>query len=195
MKIAESLQSLSDAKLQCVSVGGLFDAPARKQLAFRPLPRGQSGFTMIELIVMMIVIGIMAVVVLPRFDLLRGFDEVGYRDKVRATLEYARKSAVAQRRNVRVVLAGNSLTLSIDNDIPEGGSANTYPRALVLPARDGACGGATNQICAPSGVTLSSATATLTFSALGKPSVAATYTVTGDGSHTINVEAETGYVH
>lgn len=155
----------------------------------------QSGFTMTELVTVMLVIGILAVVVLPRFDLLRGYDEVGYRDKVRATLEFARKSAVAQRRNVRVVLAGNNLTLSIDNDIPEGGSAGTYPRALTLPSSDGACGGATNQICAPSGITLASATATLTFSALGKPSTAATYTVTGDSAATIVVEAETGYVH
>lgn len=150
---------------------------------------------MIELITIMLLIGILAVVALPRFDLLQGFDEIGYRDKVKATLEYARKSAVAQRRNVRVALAGNNLTLTKDDDAPEGGSAGTYPSALTLPVPDGACGGATNQICAPSGVTLGSATAALTFSPLGKPSTAATYTVTGGGAHIITVEAETGYVH
>ena len=157
----------------------------------------QSGFTMVELIVVMIVIGIMAVVVLPRFDLLKGFDEVGYRDKLRATLEYARKSAVAQRRNVRVVLAGNSLTLTIDNDVPEGAGAGAYPRALTLPAADRACGGSTNQICAPGGVTLAGP-ATLTFSALGVPSAAGAYTVTGVApgfaTYPITVTAETGYV-
>jgi MSHA pilin protein MshC len=159
--------------------------------SFQPSHREQAGFTMIELIVVMMVIGILAVVVLPRFDLLKGFDEIGYRDKVKATLEYARKSAVGQRRNVRVSLAGNSLTLSIDNVVPESASAGTYPRALALPALDGACGGATNQICAPTGITLTGP-ATLTFSALGRPSAAGTYTVTGA---TITVEAETGYVH
>lgn len=154
------------------------------------------GFTMMELIVVMVLIGILAVAILPRFNLLQGFDEVGYRDKVRATLEYARKSAVAQRRNVRVSLAGNNLTLDIDNDIPEGAAAGAYPRTLPLPATDRTCNPAlANRICAPGGVTLASATATLVFSPLGRPSVAASYTVTGQATHTVTVEAETGYVH
>jgi len=158
------------------------------------LQRCQPGFTLIELITIMLIIGILAVVVLPRFELLRGFDEAGYRDKVKATLEYARKSAVAQRRNTRVTLAGNKLTLAIDNDVPEGGTAGTYPRALALPVPDGACGGATNQICPPASVTLAGP-ATLTFTPLGAPSAAGIYTVTGDATQTITVEAETGYVH
>jgi len=157
------------------------------------LPRRQPGFTLIELITVMLIIGILAFIVVPRLDLLRGFDEIGYRDKVKATLEYARKSAVAQRRNVRVSLAGNNLTLTIDNDVPEGGAANTFPRALALPVPDAACG-ATNQICAPSGVTLAG-TATLSFTPLGVPSSTGAYTVTGESTQTITVEAESGYVH
>jgi prepilin-type N-terminal cleavage/methylation domain-containing protein len=61
----------------------------------------QRGFTMVELVVTMIIIGIMAIAVVPRMDLLRGFDEIGFRDQVKGTLEYARKSAVAGRRNVQ----------------------------------------------------------------------------------------------
>ena len=157
-------------------------------------PRCQPGFTLIELITVMLLVGILAFVVVPRLDLLRGFDEIGYRDKVKATLEYARKSAVAQRRNVLVTLGGNNLTLTIDNDIPEGAGAGAFPRDLALPARDNACGSFTNQICAPTGVTLAGP-ATLSFTALGRPSAAGAYTVTGDAAHAIAVEAETGYVH
>ncbi|MCF8149835.1 MAG: type II secretion system GspH family protein [Burkholderiaceae bacterium] len=174
------------------------------QLPSRPRHKN-SGFTLIELIVVMIIIGILAFVVLPRFDLLKGFDEVGYRDKVKATLEYARKSAVAQRRNVRVALAGNNLTLNIETCHPEGTlistppcptpiALGTYPRNLPLPVPDRACAGPTNQICAPANVTLVG-TASLDFSPLGRPSAAGAYAVTGESTQNITVEAETGYVH
>lgn len=154
-----------------------------------------SGFTLVELVVTMIIIGILAVVALPRFDLLRGYDEIGYRDKVKATLEYARKSAVAQRRYSCVSVSGSNLTLTIDQNIPEAYIPGTCPaNPLALPTPDNACGGATNQICAPSGITLAGP-ATLTFTPLGKPSAAGGYTVTGDAAHAITVEAETGYVH
>lgn len=146
----------------------------------------QRGFTMVELIVTMIVIGIMAVSILPRMDLLRGFDEIGYRDQVRATLEYARKSAVAQRRNVRVTLAGSTVAVTIDNDIPEGGAAGTFGRALALPGINA------NSFAAPAGVALTPDTV-LVFDPLGRPSAGAVLAVSGVGN--ITVEAETGYVH
>ena len=166
-----------------------------------PFPqRCQSGFTLIELIVVMIIIGIMAVVVLPRFDLLRGFDEIGYRDQVKATLEYARKSAVAQRRYVCVARTGSNLTLTVDKDIPENKLAATCPREqnLNMP------GSGSNGIV-PRGTTtlLNTSAASVVFDALGRPwtsasattSSSATLTVHGDSDYSITVEAETGYVH
>lgn len=159
------------------------------------------GFTLVELVMTIVLIGILAVVVLPRMDLLRGFDEAGYRDKVRATLQYARKAAVAQRRNVCVTVNGNGLLLTRDLAVPGGGGVNC-PNAvlnrLVLPAPDTKyCGNATNgnEICAPAGVTL--AGDALVFSPLGQPSGGGNvvYTVTGQTAFTITVEAETGYVH
>lgn len=147
----------------------------------------QDGFTMVELIVTLIIIGILAVVALPRLDMLRGFDAIGYRDQVRATLEYARKSAVAQRRNVRVAIAGGGVTLTVERATPEGdsGTPGDYV-ALLLPGRS------SHQLAAPAGVTLTP-DATLTFDPLGRPSAAATLAVSGAG--TISVEAETGHVH
>ena len=157
-------------------------------------PHCLSGFSMVELITVMIVIGIMAAVAVPRMNLSE-FDATGYRDKVRATLEFARKSAVAQRRIVCVTRAANGLTLTIDNVTPETPGAGACPRQLTLPATDAACGGPTHAICAPNAnVTLVGPVA-LTFDALGRPSAAAIYTVTDTMmTLTINVEAETGYV-
>ena len=101
---------------------------------------------------MLVLLGILAVFALPRVNLTQGFDEVGYRDAVRATLEHARKSAVAERRNVRVALAGNNLSLSIDNVSPEDPGAGNFPRNLPLPSPDRRCGGPDNQLCAPANV-------------------------------------------
>ncbi len=171
------------------------------------LHRRQSGFTLIELITVMILVGILAVVALPRLDLLRGFDEIGYRDKVKATLEYARKSAVAQRRYVCVTRNGNGLILTRDLRDPDSLSfsnitALTCPDSgssqLSLPSSDTkSCpsGTSANQICAPSGISFAAAPALLKFSPLGQPDAAATYTVHGEANYSISVEAETGYVH
>ena len=149
--------------------------------------RSAPGFTLIELVTTMLIIGILAVVVLPRFDFMQGFDEIGYRDKVKATLEFARKSAVAQRRNVRVAIVSGTVTVTVEQATPEGdaGTPGNYA-ALNLP------GSTSNQFSVPAGVALTPDT-TLTFSALGRPSAAATLTVSGSGN--ITVEAETGHVH
>ncbi len=147
---------------------------------------------------MLILLGILAVFVLPRVQLTQGFDQVGLHNAVRATLEYARKSAVAQRRHVRVTrdnsgppLNLDRLTLTIANDIPEGANAGNFVRALPLPTPDPHCGGPDNQLCAPAGIALGGP-ATLDFSPLGRASAGAVYTVTGQPD--ITVTAETGLV-
>lgn len=148
--------------------------------------------------VLVLVTGILAVVALPRFDLLKGFDEIGYRDKVKATLEFARKSAVAQRRYSCVTVSGNDLVVTIDTNVPEGYAGGCPAAVLALPAADRACSpAAVNKVCAPTGVTLAASASPLVFSPLGQPSGAAGagYTVTGQNSATITVERETGYVH
>ncbi len=163
---------------------------------------------MIELVTIMLIVGIMAIVVLPRFDLLKGFDEIGYRDKVKATLEYARKSAVAQRRHTQVITASNCMGIWIASADPDSGfpgSASgpvlcgnivtTFPRSLTLP------GTSSNAFTPPANGTLTSTTTTLVFDPLGRPfdgttgdplTLSATFTVSGS---TVTVEAETGYVH
>ena len=159
-----------------------FANPGRCIKPERPEP---GGFTMVELIVVIMIVGITAAVVAPRMGLLQGFDEIGYRDQVRATLEYARKSAVAQRRNVRIDLAPTGVTVTVEAATPEGeGTPGTYV-ALSLP------GSGSNSIAAPANVSLPGATTTLTFDALGR-TADTSYVV---GSTTITIVGESGHVY
>jgi len=165
-----------------------------------PFNRVQRGFTLVELITVMIVISILAVVALPNFSLLRGYDELGYRDQVKSVLEFARKAAVAQRRYSCVSRSSDTLAATIDKSSPEGRSVATCPReqTLTLP------GSSSNSISPRGSITLlGSSAVAVVFDPQGRPwtaasataSTAAQFTVHGDADQVITVEAETGYVH
>jgi len=173
---------------------------AESMIQMTLLSRRQRGFSMIELVTVMIIISVLAVVALPNFSLLGGYDELGYRDQVKATLEFARKAAVAQRRYACVSRSGNTLSLTIDAASPEGRSVATCAGAqsLLLP-------GSTSNSISPRGTItlLGSSAASVLFDPQGRPwtsasatvSTAAQFTVHGGGDTVITVEAETGYVH
>ncbi len=143
---------------------------------------------MVELVVTIVLIGILSAVAIPRMNFINDFDQIGYRDQIIAALNFARKSAVAQRRNVRVTLSGNALSFDIAGDYPEGAAPLGFTRQLLVP------GSNSNQI-SPRGSTTLSGPATLIFSPSGA-TAAATYTVSVDTTnYTITVDATTGYAH
>lgn len=154
---------------------------------FRQLEKRQRGFTLVELITVMVVIGIFAVAALPRFFDKNVFDSRGYYDQVLSTLRFAQKTAVAQRHSVCVTFAANSITLTIDSDDPPNGcDANLTSPAGVTPFT----------VEAPDGVTFDAPVVgtVFSFNALGRPSAAQGISIHGY-STAITVEAETGYVH
>ena len=138
------------------------------------------GFTLIELVMVIVIIGALSVTALPKFSDTSVFQSRGFADQVLATLRYAQKTAIAQHRNVCVGLAAASVTLTINNTAC---SAN-----LNLPDRQ------INILTAPAGITLTTNQANLVFDANGNPSVTATITIP-EVAAAITVEAETGYVH
>jgi MSHA pilin protein MshC len=150
----------------------------------------QRGFTLVELIMTMVIIGIIAAVAVPRFFDNDVFQSRGFADQVKATLRYAQKSAIAQHRKVCAAFTLNSIALTIDSDIPADGSCNSSPAGdLQSPS-----GGASYVINAPSGIAFASTPTAFNFDALGKPDTGQTISISG-ATDSITVEAETGYVH
>lgn len=113
--------------------------------------RAGAGFTVIELIATLIIIGILAVFAMPRLSLFAGIDEIGYRDQVVAALQFARKAAVAGRRYVEVSRSGNRLTFRIAGAPDNADFSSNNPRQLSLP------GVGKNYLDPPGSVSLSGA--------------------------------------
>jgi MSHA pilin protein MshC len=167
----------------------------------------QSGFTTIELVVVIVVMGILAAVIAPRLDLLSGFDERGFHDQLKASLQYARKAAVAARHPVCVSVTSGTgsaanAAFKIDPVDPDSVATINCTTTLALPAPPHGC--IAGSVCAPSGVALAlgaGSAASFAFDPLGRPvdmgKVAigtVTLNITGSGGYTLAVQNETGMV-
>lgn len=66
--------------------------------------RRSAGFTMVELIVVMVLLGIVATVAMPRLMSRRPDEERGVVDQLRIMLRHARKAAMVQNRQTCVIV-------------------------------------------------------------------------------------------
>jgi len=136
----------------------------------------QRGFTLVELIMTMVIIGIIAAVAAPRFFDNSVFQNRGAADQVKAALRYGQKVAIAQHRPV-----------SVNITVASPSSCGTTLDALG------------NVSCA---VSVAGFAAIVTFNALGQPvqnaspytPLTAPVSIAAAGM-TVTIEQETGYVH
>ena len=156
-------------------------APAHSAGRFGRL---RTGFTLIELIMVMVIVSILAIAVMPRFTDQSVFESRGFHDETLAFLRYAQKTAIAQRRTVCVTFTTTNATLNIAST-PATASCDTN---LIGPKGD-----VPGTITAKSGTSYVSAS-NFSFNGLGQPSIAQTIQVVGAAGHIV-IEADTGYVH
>lgn len=168
------------------------------------------GFTFVELIAVIVVVGILAAIAGSRLMDRAPFASVAFHDQTMALLRFAQKTAIAQNRNVfvRVNAAGVALcytsTCNPGERVTAPGGANSNSAATRAGCADArwACESP------PSGVTITPATQ-FYFDAIGKPFAVADVAPTtvstfaplaitvraGASARTTTVEMETGYVH
>lgn len=156
-----------------------------KKAARMPPFSWAGGFTLIELVMVMVLIGILAIVVLPRLDN-SAFSEYGYAEETLSALRYARQTAIAGNAHITVQLSSDAFRICRGDACPGDGYLSNPAAGLPWD------GTALKRGKAPEGVSITTPLASVTFDGLGRPSASGRLEI---GSHALTIEPETGYVH
>jgi len=147
------------------------------------------GFTILELVVTLLIIGIVALPALPKFFQRQPYQERLFFDDTLNALRYAQKLAVVSGCKVQVVINADSYILRQPADSTQCLAAS--PAFSLSVAHPGS--GIASYSGSESGITLTASVANVVFDALGRASSDAVLTI--GGTRTINIVAETGFVY
>jgi MSHA pilin protein MshC len=145
----------------------------------------QRAFTLVELVTVILLLGILSVVALPRFFDATAYNSRGFYDAVAGAARYGQKLAVASGCDVQLVIAGGNYALSQRQSCIDHNSA--FNRPVLQPA-----GGDPFAGSAPNGMNLAASAAAVVFDAQGRATPGGV-TVTVDG-RTFTITGESGYV-
>jgi MSHA pilin protein MshC len=151
--------------------------------------QGKRGFTMVELLVVIVMLGAMAAVVMPKMGAALGLRSDAARDEVLSALRYAGQTALSHRRLVCADVSGTTVTLRI---------ASTRPASACNSALGGPDGGSSFTANAGNAALAVAPAGTLFFQPDGRVTTdgagttAAARTVTVAGAQNITVSGETG---
>ncbi len=135
-----------------------------------------SGFTLVELIVVILITGILSISIAPRFFGVSSYEDRKASDELRSALRHTQQLAMTHGGGIQLILTASNLTVQLANGTPLRSPDGRIPYVKTFPAN----------------VAVSPVPSTITYNALGKPNAGYTFTV---GSQTVTVEQETGYAH
>lgn len=144
----------------------------------------QTGFTLVELVLVIVLLSIMSAVALPRFFERNTFQERAVYDDIANTLRFAQKMAVATGCPTQFQYIPANSRYQVMRE--QACNNATFDQVVVNP------GTQTDLSNTLNGTPFSTTTNTITFFALGNASTDATFTVAGK---TIDVESETGFIN
>jgi MSHA pilin protein MshC len=146
-----------------------------------------SGFSLIELIVVMVVMAVLVGLAVPRFFGQGEFEGPAFAQELGSAARYAQKLAVVSGCPVNLtVSAGGYALFQAQATTPACSGTLT----MTLPVRHPATGEAF-AATVPTGVAIGGSLGTVQFSAAGVPSAAATFTIAGQS---VSIAAGSGHV-
>lgn len=99
---------------------------------------GERGFTLIELVTVLIIVAILAALILPRFLGIGGYGADAAQGDVIAAAQYARQLALLGDGNITLSVQGSSVTVqSSGQDLPAPGGKG-YPITIPATVQPGA---------------------------------------------------------
>lgn len=154
-------------------------------------PRRHRGFTVVELITVLVLVGVLAVVAMPRLDGALSLRGAGWRDQLQAGLLQARVLAQGHRRLVCVTVAIGEIRLSMASVNPAS-SCNTTLTGLDGDARWAVDGNGIALSLSPAGTLFFQPDGRVTSDGAGITAVNASLAITGETA--LLISGETGHV-
>jgi len=147
-----------------------------------------SGFTLVELVLVITIVAVLAAFAVPRFFDNQVFDERAYHDELIGAIRYAQKVAVGSGCSVRVDIAAAGYDLTQQTALAGhcDPADTSFPVPVLLPD------GQTMSGATPPGVTAGPAVA-IVFDALGSTDLAANQLL-NVGARSFTIQAESGLV-
>lgn len=147
-----------------------------------------AGFTVIELILVIVIVAVLGAIAGPRFFDNATFDERAYYDELVASLRYAQKIAVATGCRVRVDISAATYSLTQQSSL--SGHCDPADASFPVPVVLGT--GEVMSGTAPNGVTAAPAIA-FVYEPLGRTTLAVDQVISV-GSRALTIQAESGLV-